>query len=199
VNVLTNSQILQPQAAWFDRLGNLSGAKAQGGFMKETKDTADFQKLQEMIKDIDFCMLTTVDENNDLHSRPMSLNSEVDQDGNLWFFTAASSHKVTEVNRTPKCNVSFANPDDQRYVSITGKAELITDKRKIKELWKPELKIWFPKGTDDPDIALLRLGIEKAEYWDNPSSTVSTVLSFVSALVKGESASWGENKKLDLR
>ena len=165
----------------------------------DDKRNADFQKLREMIKEIDFCMLTTVDENNDLHSRPMSLNGEADQEGNLWFFTSSDSHKVSELTRTPKCNVSFSKPEDNRFVSITGKAELVTDKQKIKELWKPELKIWFPEGPDQPDVALLRVGIEKAEYWDSPSSTVATVVSFVSALVKGESADWGENKKLDLR
>lgn len=160
---------------------------------------ADFQKLREMIKDIDFCMLTTVDENNDLHSRPMSLNSEVDQAGNLWFFTYGNSLKVSEVSRTPKCNVSFAKPDDHRYVSITGTAELVKDKSKIEALWKPELKAWFPNGTDEPDIALLRVAIEKAEYWDSPGGTVAQVISFVSALVTGKSADWGENKKLELK
>ena len=163
------------------------------------KSSAEFQKLREMLKDIDFCMLTTVDENNDLHSRPMSLNSDVDQEGNLWFFTSASSHKVSELTRTPKCNVSFAKPDDYRYVSITGTAELVRDKAKLEELWKPELKAWFPKGTDEPDIALLRVEVEKAEYWDNPGSTVAHVISFVSAIIKGKPADWGENKKLDLR
>ena len=164
--------------------------------MKEQE--ADFQKLREMIKDIDFCMLTTVDENNDLHSRPMSLNSEVDQEGNLWFFTYGNSHKASEVKRVPKCNVSFADPDDHRYVSISGLSEVVRDKAKIKELWKPELKAWFPKGIDEPDIALLRLSIEKAEYWDSPGGTVAHVISFVSALVTGKSADWGENKKLEL-
>lgn len=164
--------------------------------MKEQE--ADFQKLREMIKDIDFCMLTTVDENDDLHSRPMSLNSEVDEQGNLWFFTYGNSHKVSEVKRTPKCNVSFADPDDHRYVSISGPSEVVRDKAKIKELWKPELKVWFPKGVDEPDIALLRLTIEKAEYWDSPGGTVAHVISFVSALVTGQSADWGENKKLEL-
>ena len=168
--------------------------------MTNTNDsTADFEKLREMIKDIDFCMLTTVDENNDLHSRPMSLNGEVDEAGNLWFFTSASSHKVSELNKSPKCNVSFAAPDDNRYVSITATAELVTDRRKIKDLWKPILQAWFPEGSDDPDLALLRVQIEKAEYWDSPSSKVAQVVSFVSALVSGKSAEWGENKKLDLR
>ena len=166
---------------------------------KNTESAANFEKLREMIKDIDFCMLTTIDEDNDLHSRPMSLNREVDETGHLWFFTSASSHKVSEVNRSPKCNVSFAAPDDNRYVSITGTAQLVTDKRKIRELWKPILQAWFPKGTADPDLALLCVEIEKAEYWDSPSSKVTQVVSFVSALVTGESAGWGENKKIDLR
>jgi general stress protein 26 len=163
------------------------------------KLSADFQKLKDMIKEIDFCMLTTVDENHDLHSRPMSLNSEVDKDGNLWFFTSTNSHKVSEVKRTPKCNVSFADPNDNHYVSITGTAELVRDRKKIAELWKPALKAWFPEGVDQPDLALLRVGIEKAEYWDSPSSTVAQVVSFVSAIVSGKSAEWGENKKIDLR
>ena len=166
--------------------------------MENTRD-ADFQKLREMIKEIDFCMLTTVDENGDLHSRPMSLNSEVDQEGNLWFFTSQTSHKVSEINRTPKCNASFAKPDDSRYVSITGTAELVTDKKKIEELWKPALKAWFPEGPDGPDVALLKVAIEKAEYWESPSSTVAQVIGFVSAIVTGKEAGWGENKKLELQ
>ena len=56
---------------------------------------SDFKKLKEMIKDIDLCMLTTVDESNDLHSRPMSLNSDVDENGDLWFFTSSNSHKAS--------------------------------------------------------------------------------------------------------
>ena len=167
--------------------------------MEETKGSADFEKLREMLKDIDFCMLTTVDEKDGLHSRPMSLNGEVDEAGNLWFFTSASSQKVSEVGRTPRCNASFAKPDDNRYVSISGRAEISRDRKKIEELWKPELKIWFPEGTDEPDLALLRVAIEKAEYWDSPGGKVAQVISFVSALIKGESADWGENEKLELR
>ena len=160
---------------------------------------ANFQKVRELIKDMDFCMLTTVDENNDLHSRPMSLNGEVDPEGNLWFFTSENTHKVFELKRTPKCNVSFADPDNHRYVSITGRAQLVKDRAKIEELWKPHLKAWFPKGTDEPDLALLRVGLEKAEYWDSPGGTVAQVISFVSALVTGKSADWGQNEKIEIK
>jgi general stress protein 26 len=157
----------------------------------------DLQKLRELVKDIDFCMLTTVDENNDLHSRPMSVNGDIDPDGDLWFFTNASSHKVSEIARLPKVNVSFADPENQHYVSITGTAQLVRDRAKIEELWKPEFKMWFPEGKDDPEIALLRVNLEKAEYWDSPTSTIAYVLNFVSSVVTGKEADYGENKKLN--
>ena len=165
--------------------------------MKAQTSKDDFQKLREMIKDIDFCMLTTVDETQDLHSRPMSVNGEIDPNGDMWFFTKASSHKVAEVRSTPKVNVSFADPDSQRYVSVSGTAELVRDQRKIEELWKPEFKIWFPQGKEDPDVALLRIRPKKAEYWDSPSSTIAYVLQFAASLVTGKDPG-GENKKLEL-
>jgi general stress protein 26 len=158
---------------------------------------SDFEKLREMIKDIDLCMLTTVDESNDLHSRPMSLNGDVDESGNLWFFTSSNSHKASEIERNPNVNVSFIDTDQQHYVSISGAAELVDDKQKIKELWKPVLKAWFPEGPDQSDVALLKVNVKKAEYWDAPSSTIAQAISFVSAIVTGKQVEMGENKKLD--
>ena len=163
------------------------------------KRAEDLQKLRELVKDIDFCMLTTVDENGDLHSRPMSANGQIDPDGDIWFFTGVSSHKVSEIAKLPKVNVSFADPKNQHYVSVSGTAQLVRDQKKIEELWKPEFKMWFPEGKDDPEIALLRIALEKAEYWDSPSSTIGYALSFVSSLVTGKEAEFGENKKIDLR
>lgn len=158
---------------------------------------SDYEKLREMIKDIDLCMLTTVDESDDLHSRPMSLNGDVDEQGNLWFFTSSNSHKASEIERTPNVNVSFIDTDQQHYVSISGDAELVHDKQKIKELWKPILKAWFPDGPDQADIALLKVKVKKAEYWDTPSSTIAQAISFVSAIFSGKQVELGENKKLD--
>lgn len=158
--------------------------------------TSDFEKFKEMIKEIDLCMLTTVDENDDLHSRPMSLNSDVDENGNLWFFTSSNSHKASEIERTPNVNVSFIDTRQQHYVSVSGMAELVRDRQKIKELWKPVLKAWFPDGPDQADVALLKVKMTKAEYWDGPSSMIAQAVSFVSAIITGKQVELGENKKL---
>lgn len=156
------------------------------------------QKLRELIKDIDIGMLTTIDQDGTLHSRPMSTNSEVDFDGDLWFFTYASSHKVLEVDQHQQVNVSFSDPRKQSYVSLSGQAQLVRDHNKIKQLWKPQLQAWFPKGLDEPDIALLKVNVEKGEYWDAPSGFVAHTIGLVKSLTTGEKASVGENEKLTL-
>lgn len=156
-------------------------------------------KLREIVKAVDICMLTTVDERGDLHSRPMSNNRDVEFDGDLWFFTYGSSHKVEEVNRISKVNTSFADVDNQLYVSLSGRAEVVRDRAKIEELWKPQLKAWFPEGVDTPDIALLKVTVERAEYWDGSQSWVAHAVGIVSALLTGEPPDLGENEKLDLK
>jgi general stress protein 26 len=185
----TNDKDLQSQPPILRRVDPKGGHKMDN-------NNADFDKLKEMLKDIDFCMLTTLDAEGDLHSRPMSLNGEIDDQGNLWFFTSANSLKAHEIAQRPKVNASFADTDSNQYVSISGLAELVRDRNKIKELWKPIFKAWFPDGPDQADIALLKVKIEKAEYWDSPSSTIAQVFSFVSAIVTGKQVELGENKKL---
>jgi general stress protein 26 len=156
------------------------------------------KKLAEMIREIDFAMLTTVAEDGSLHSRPMS-TQRAEFDGNLWFFTRASAPKVGEVEREQQVNVAYAKPETQSYVSVSGRATVVRDRAKIGELWSPELKAWFPEGPEDPDLALLKVAVERAEYWDSPSSAVAHAISFVKALVTGRPADPGENEKIELK
>lgn len=155
------------------------------------------RKLGEMIRDIKVAMLTTAEPDGTLRSRPMMMQ-DVEFDGDLWFFTAASSPKVQEVQQVNQVNVSFAAPDKQRYVSVSGRASLVRDGRKIKELWNPLFKAWFPDGLDDPDLALLKVSVDQAEYWDSPSGKMVAIAGFAKALVTGERMEGGENQKLDL-
>ncbi len=155
------------------------------------------KKLGEMIEDIDFAMLTTIDEDGTLRSRPMS-TQQVEFDGDLWFFTRASAPKVDEVEHDHRVNLSYSKPEDQRYVSISGTARLVRDRTKIEELWSPALKAWFPKGLEDPDIALLKVSVERAEYWDSSSSTMAHIVGFIKAVTTGQEYKPGENEKINL-
>jgi general stress protein 26 len=154
--------------------------------------------LREIIRETDICMLTTVDEDGSLRSRPMSNNRDVEFDGDLWFFTYGSSPKAQEIGREHQVCASFADVRHQRYVSLTGTATLVTDKAKLAELWKPTLKAWFPEGLETPGLALLKVSAQRAEYWDGDRPLVQHLVNFAKALIKKEEADLGTNEKLEL-
>ena len=157
----------------------------------------DVRNLGKLIEGIDFAMLTTVCNDGSLRSRPMS-TQQFEFDGTLWFFTSTDTAKVGEIQHDQHVNVSYAKPSDQKYISVTGRASLVNDRAKIKELWNPVHKAWFPEGPDDPRLALLKVDVDKAEYWDSPSSTVMHIIGFVKALATGTEYQPGENKKINL-
>ena len=118
-------------------------------------------------------------------------------DGNLWFFTKASSHKVQEVSEDQRVGVTYADPSKQNYVSLSGRARIVRDRGTIDAHWQESLKTWFPKGKDDPEIAIMKVEVEAAEYWDSPNSTMVHAYGYLKAVLTGSSPSSGENEKLN--
>ncbi len=158
----------------------------------------DVKKLGELLEDMRIGMLTTAETDGSLHSRPMA-TQQIEFDGDLWFFTEIDSGKVHELQQDRNVNVSYASEKDNRYVSITGKGNLVRDRAKIEELWNPILKAWFPKGLEDPNLGLLKITVTSAEYWDSPSSVVVHLVGFIKATVTGQSYEPGEHAKVDLK
>ena len=111
----------------------------------------------------------------------------------LWFFTGQSTDKTIEIDREAEVNVAYANPDDQAYVSVSGRARILTIGRKARELWNPFYKAWFPRGVDDPDLRLIRVDVTGAEYWDSSSSAMVHLIGFAKAVVTGQRYEPGEN------
>ncbi|WP_018477855.1 pyridoxamine 5'-phosphate oxidase family protein [Pontibacter roseus] len=157
----------------------------------------NLHKLIDKLKDIDTAMMTTVDDDGSLRSRPMR-NQQIKEDGVIWFFTGYESGKSHEIKQDAHVNLSYAKPSDNLYVSVSGRASLVKDRAKIEELWNPALKAWFPEGKEDPNIALIKVTIDKAEYWDSPNSAVVHLIGMVKATVTGEQYDPGENKKINL-
>lgn len=162
----------------------------------QTKED-NIKKLRELIKDIDFTMLTTVEADGTLRSRPMS-TQDVEFDGDLWFFTSDESGKAQEIMHDRHVNLSYAKPSDNIYISVSGKGNVVHDRAKMKEFWNPIYKAWFPQGLETPDIALLRVAVTQAEYWDGSGSKLMHLVGFVKAVATGEEYEPGENKKLNL-
>lgn len=160
-------------------------------------DRESIDTLWNMIKGIRVTMMTTLDDNGRLNSRPMATLSHAGfEDGTLWFFTRADSEKVSEIDRHWRVNLAYAEPDKQDYVSLSGIAEVVRDREKIRFLWREIMTTWFPQGPDDPEIALLKVNVDQAEYWDSPSSAMVHAYGYVKAKITGEAPNPGENVKI---
>ena len=141
-------------------------------------------ELWKKIEGVKIGMFTTLDANNKINSRPMT-SQEVDDDGMLWFFTSLHAEISRELTANPQVNISFAEPKDSFYGSLSGKATLVTDRDTYARLWNPLVKAWFPRGLDDPELALIRFHADAAEYWDVDASKMVQLLKLAKAAVTG--------------
>ncbi len=155
------------------------------------------EKIWSLIKGARVAMLTS-ERDGRLYSRPM-VASQKGFDGSLWFFTRKSSPKVAEVEGHRQVNVAYASASDNSYVSLSGVANLVEDRAAIEAHWNEWIKTWFPDGKDDPDLALLRVDVDTAEYWDAPSSKMVLAFDYLKARITGQTPHVGENRKVDIR
>jgi general stress protein 26 len=122
------------------------------------------EKLYGLLKDFSTVMLVTINDSA-YHARPMAV-AHVDKNTDLWLFTSRDSAKVREI-KTDTHVLVLGQEGWTNCVVLAGHAHVVEDRAKIREMWKPALKVWFPEGAEDPNIVLLRIKGERAEYWDN--------------------------------
>jgi general stress protein 26 len=151
-------------------------------------------KLAELIQDIKFAMFTTHKPNHGhLHSRPMTTQNKRIDDDSLWFFMSRSGDPVAEFEGDDQVNVSYANPSSDTYVSVSGIATIVDDSAKKHALWNKAAEAWFKGGVDDPDLALVRVRIEHADYWDVKESKLVQLYKMAEAAVTGKPPKMGEH------
>lgn len=156
----------------------------------------DRRKVWDMIKNIRTALFVTHDEDGGMHARPMAVNQRT-FDGDLWFFTSVDSPKIEEIEGNPSVLLAYSEPRDQEYVSVTGTAEVVRDRKKVDELWTDALRVWFPKGPGDRSITLIKVSVSAAEYWDAPSSRMILAYSRAKAILTGLTIDLRENKRVE--
>lgn len=160
-----------------------------------TNDNArDAERAWELMQKIGFAMLVTHD-GDKLRARPMSAHLERENNA-IYFLTDARRHKDDEIARNPGINLSFADASAQKYVSLTGTAVVSNDRAKIKELFSTPAKAWWD-SAEDPNIRVLKITPDDAEYWDSPGTVVSYV-KMAAAAVTGTRPDIGENRKVSM-
>ncbi len=160
-----------------------------------TNDNArDVDRAWELMDKIGFAMLVTHD-GDKLRARPMRALLEREANA-IYFLTDARRHKDEEIARNPGINLSFANASDQKYVSVTGNAVVSNDRAKIKQLFSTTAKAWWD-SAEDPNIRVLKITPDDAEFWDTPGSVISYV-KMAAAAVTGSRPEIGDNRKVSL-
>lgn len=142
-------------------------------------------KLAAMIRDVPVATLTTRSGDGRLTTRPM-VNVNSNFQGDLWFFTPDDDPKVADIANDPNVNACFAAVDAHRFVSASGRAALTRDRKRIELLWSEACEPWFDQGLDDPKLALIRIDVEQAEYWDVNTSGAAAAKGYFKRLTGGK-------------
>ena len=151
------------------------------------------QKVWELIKDVGIALMVT-STGEGMRGRPMAaINKEFS--GQLWFATRDETPKTDEIAHEGHVLLAYSEPKSQNYVSVAGRAKLVHDTGKVKDLWSEGLRGLFPKGPEDPGISLICVEVDSAEYWDAPSSKWLYAYGYAKARLTGEPPhDVGENK-----
>jgi general stress protein 26 len=155
--------------------------------MGDTKDLSrsdGIKKMKELAESAKICHFVTDLNNKPLNSRPMS-TQEVDDQGNFWFLSSKSSNKNDEIQDDPEVQLFYANNTSSEYLTVYGYAEVINDRAKLEELWKPITKAWFTEGKNDPEITIIRVTPADAYYWDTKNNKVVSLIKIVTASITG--------------
>jgi general stress protein 26 len=175
----------------------LHGATVQEQ-LQEIEHIKKSRELAGKLTDIKIAMLTTLSADGKPHSCPM-YTFELKDDGIIWMFVSKGSKKHDDIQGNSTVLLNYSNPQHNLYVTVNGKAEISNDQTKIEELWSDRFKMWFPYGKEDPDLCLLKITPEEAEYWDTPDLLLTQVINLVKNTMGGNPYMEGENKRLNFQ
>lgn len=139
--------------------------------MTDAKPTKTLSDLAEIMRDIDFTMLSTKTADGGIAARPMSNNRDVDYDGDSWFFAMETTHTVAEITADPNVGLTLHGNSGLLgkppvFIAAEGKAEILRDKALFAEHWVKDLDRWFEQGIDTPGLVLIRVKADRVHYWD---------------------------------
>jgi len=142
------------------------------------------KKLRDLTNAASTCMFGTGLHQIPFHVCPMQVQ-QVDEAGNLWFFSDATSIHNRQLEADSRTHLIFGNPQKIEYLTIYGETTISRDRTKIDELWTKLAEAWFPEGKEDPNLTVLRVHPIEAHYWDTENGKLITFAKMLTAAVTG--------------
>jgi len=147
---------------------------------------AAIQKVRELLPSFQSAMLITHTPQGEMHARPLALQGDPTTfGGTLWFFTDRDSRKVAESESGRPVSIVCQSDQHSAYLHLTGTAAVVDDKQKMRELYSPLLRTWFPQGLEDDQLTLLRFDADSGTYWRVEGGIVRSAISFGKAVATG--------------
>jgi general stress protein 26 len=160
--------------------------------MATENEPRDIDRVWDLMRTIGYTMLVTRD-GETLRGRPMTAYVERSE-GAVYFLTDARAHKDEEIVQSPAVNLSFADIGSQKYIWIKGTAVVSNDRGKIRQLFSTPARAWW-NDADDPNIRVLKITPEEAEFWDSPGKLVAYT-KMAAAVVSGTRPEIGDKRKV---
>ena len=160
---------------------------------------AQMDTIQAMVKDIKYTMMTTRNGENHLHSCPMNTTETSIGAKEIWFIGHKPSETVDNIKQNPEVNLAYVTQESDKYLSISGTAELVEDGEKLNELWSVMYNAYFEQGKKDTMVQLIKVVPHGAEYWANGNAITSAVKMAAAALTDNAvEKSLGDNFSIKL-
>ena len=162
------------------------------------KNQQAIDKLKELVDRIDIGMMATYPKNDQyIYSVPMS-RQEVDEHGNIWFLFSAKCNTHKNLLSDNRISILFAKPSDYTFLTVHGTGEILRDQARIDKYWNPFMEGWFEMGKDDPDIRILKVSVEDANYWDTQSNKMFTFFKMIKNAITNDKMDIGREGSLDI-
>jgi len=153
----------------------------------------DIARVWDIIERHSVGMLTT-HFGGGLRARPLDARPDRGE-GAIFFLTDVRGLKDDEIAADPAVGFVVIDDRDKAYLSITGRASILTDAARAAKIWKKSDDMWWPGRENDPNVRVLRLDPHTAELWDGPKSSAAAAFEFLKARVTGDKPELGENVK----
>lgn len=133
--------------------------------MSEARDWA------EALRAFKTAILTTRGADGRLRARPMAMRQAVRRE-EIWFATSIASKKCEDLAHDPRCALVLYDAAEGTTIAISGRGEVIRDRKLARELWDVSWLRWFPEGPAQRDVALLRVIPDLVERHDAETGEV---------------------------
>ena len=181
----------------------MADAKQKNRDDKEVPLEKKLEDLYALIDGIDIAMLTTRNADGELVSRAMDTQERA-EGADLWFMTNADAHKLDEIAADPHCNVSYYRDRTREWVSVSGHATIVRERRIIRDLYKADWRAWLGDeggerdgGPDDPRIVLIFVEARSVVYSKNDRPAPLVLFQIAKSMVSGEPPKVANLRELD--